>query len=243
MNQGQKTPRIVIIGAGPAGLSAARSLRDQGFHQVIIFEQNKTAGGKAKSIVVEGRVYEMGAVCGAANSRNIVEVMREVGARKGNWISSKGTHNFFNMKKEPIPLFNSFEIPVLMYQSLAKYYLLTRKHSKIFRPGFKDVDKELCKPFHAFCLENGLHLVEKAFSIVCSPFGYGYFEEVPAAYYMKYLSWPTICSIASWLPGSLFGVDGGVGTMWQNMAKQFDVRYEENITGIFRQGVIRVETD
>ena len=57
MNQGEKTPRIVIIGAGPAGLSAARSLRDQGFHQVIIFEQNNTAGGKAKSIVVEGRVY------------------------------------------------------------------------------------------------------------------------------------------------------------------------------------------
>ena len=38
-------PQVTIIGAGPAGLTAARTLRDAGIHDILVLERNPEAGG------------------------------------------------------------------------------------------------------------------------------------------------------------------------------------------------------
>ena len=51
--------KVIVIGAGFAGLSAATSLSQQGF-DVTIFEKNKELGGRARKLELNGFTFDMG---------------------------------------------------------------------------------------------------------------------------------------------------------------------------------------
>ncbi|KEO73487.1 phytoene desaturase family protein [Anditalea andensis] len=51
--------RVVVIGAGFAGISAATHLSQQGY-QVILLEKNSTPGGRARKFEAEGFTFDMG---------------------------------------------------------------------------------------------------------------------------------------------------------------------------------------
>ncbi|QJW87897.1 phytoene desaturase [Spirosoma taeanense] len=51
--------RVLVIGAGFAGLAAATSLADKGY-DVTILEKNSTAGGRARVFQAEGFTFDMG---------------------------------------------------------------------------------------------------------------------------------------------------------------------------------------
>ncbi len=51
--------KVIVIGSGFAGLSAATSLANQGF-EVTILEKNEMAGGRARKFEAEGFVFDMG---------------------------------------------------------------------------------------------------------------------------------------------------------------------------------------
>lgn len=69
----EKNTRICIIGAGPAGTSAAMYLEKAGYDNYVIYEKSNRVGGKAFSPMMkvknkqgqwEDRTIEMGAVMG-----------------------------------------------------------------------------------------------------------------------------------------------------------------------------------
>ena len=47
--------RIAIVGAGPAGLTAAMALRRLGYSSVTVFERRGRVGGKCLTVEIEGR--------------------------------------------------------------------------------------------------------------------------------------------------------------------------------------------
>ena len=49
---GRTPPRVVVIGAGPAGLSAARCLKEHGIDDVVIFESRDRPGGRCHTIAM-----------------------------------------------------------------------------------------------------------------------------------------------------------------------------------------------
>ena len=51
--------------------------------------------------------------------------------------------------------------------------------------------KDLALPFKQFCEMNGVPLVQKIWIGPFTSFGYGYFDEIPAAYVLKYLDFQT----------------------------------------------------
>jgi hypothetical protein len=51
--------------------------------------------------------------------------------------------------------------------------------------------KDLCLPFNKFCELNGVELTQDVWIGPFTSFGYGYFDEIPAAYVMKYLDTTT----------------------------------------------------
>ncbi|WP_017729973.1 phytoene desaturase family protein [Nafulsella turpanensis] len=51
--------KIVVIGAGFAGISAASTLAKQGYH-VTVLEKHKTPGGRARAFSAEGFTFDMG---------------------------------------------------------------------------------------------------------------------------------------------------------------------------------------
>lgn len=56
---GSKPKKVIVIGAGVAGLSAASYLAKAGYN-VTILEKNTTAGGRARQFVANGFTFDMG---------------------------------------------------------------------------------------------------------------------------------------------------------------------------------------
>ena len=52
--------KYLILGAGPAGLAFARTLKDLGEDSFLILEKEKTAGGLCRSTIVDGSPFDMG---------------------------------------------------------------------------------------------------------------------------------------------------------------------------------------
>lgn len=52
--------------------------------------------------------------------------------------------------------------------------------------------KDLAMPFSKFCEMNGVPLVQEVWIQPFTSFGYGYFDEIPAAYVLKYLDFKTM---------------------------------------------------
>ena len=53
-------PKIAVIGAGPAGLTAAYELLAQGAGEVVIFEESRDIGGISKTVNYKGNRMDMG---------------------------------------------------------------------------------------------------------------------------------------------------------------------------------------
>lgn len=56
-------PKVVIIGGGLAGLSAAQRLARGGFKKFSVYEAGDSAGGRIKTAYVGDAVAELGAKC------------------------------------------------------------------------------------------------------------------------------------------------------------------------------------
>lgn len=54
-----RTDRIAIIGAGASGLTAAYIAQKMGYQNVVVFEREPEVGGIAKTLRVNGKVYDM----------------------------------------------------------------------------------------------------------------------------------------------------------------------------------------
>ena len=68
-SKGKKFPKIVgprendkvcIVGAGPAGLHMALSLKDKGYQKIKIFEKTNRHGGKSQDIIIDGIYRPLG---------------------------------------------------------------------------------------------------------------------------------------------------------------------------------------
>ena len=74
----QKPPRIAVIGAGIAGLTAAYTLQQRGF-AVQVFEREDTPGGRMRSEQRGDFVIERGAQFIASSYRNMRALAAELG--------------------------------------------------------------------------------------------------------------------------------------------------------------------
>ena len=74
-----------------------------------------------------------------------------------------------------------------------RYCGLSKEEDKALRrvSGTNPNLKDLCLPFDKFCRLNGVEEVMKIWIGPYTSFGYGYFDEIPAAYVMKYLDTTT----------------------------------------------------
>ncbi len=73
-------PRIAVIGAGAAGLTAAHTLRQLGYVNVTVYERAAEPGGKVLTYRTLGSPIELGAVFTTERCETTLELAREVGA-------------------------------------------------------------------------------------------------------------------------------------------------------------------
>ncbi len=232
-----KDTRIGIVGAGPAGLTAAETLRDLGYTNVTLLERAPQAGGKCHSIQYEGRTYELGAGVISDSSRFVRELAKKYGIQTQLVDFSArlclDADNGKALKHSPAEL-SRLAVEIL------RYYRLARRYRKILEPGFSQIPPELCVPFDIYAKEQRIELLAEEFAKYFTGFGYGFFDEVPAAYVFKYYPWDVVFA---YFKQTFFKFPGGIQGLWGAVAKAHDVAYGVNIQKVERGQEITVTTD
>ncbi len=230
--------KICIIGAGPAGLSAAYFLRKKGYKNIIFLEKEKQAGGKCRTIFYKDRFYELGAGLLASDYSITLKIIKEL-VLKTRPLKDMGSTIILNnngLEIKPSPL-NKLKF---IWDLFFKFGYLILKNKSFYKPGLSNISKDFYETFDIYCRKNNLKDFAQTVNLVCTSFGYGYFDTVPTAYYLKYLTFTSL--VEGFLTKKLQIFTEGAGNVWQQLAKQFNVLFEEHIVSIKRKDKIYIQT-
>ena len=236
-----KNTRIAIIGAGPAGLSAGMYLEQAGYDNYTILERNDHVGGKCNSPTFNGRRYEMGAIMGVPSYYAVHDAEVFAGITHDGPQLNRNYKNKDGKVIEPFnPKKNPLQIPKLMkmrnqvkklgeiLETKYKGYDVNghrgvaqgrydgdavtpeREHISGENPNLKD----LAMPFKDFCEMNGVELTQDIWIGPFTSFGYGYFDEIPAAYVLKYLDFQTTMNFVNI---NLWTWKNGTQSIWEGV--------------------------
>lgn len=219
----EKNIRIAIIGGGPAGLSAGMYLEQKGYENYVIFEKTDHVGGKCHSPVWNGKRYEMGAIMGVPSYYAVHDVELFAGVTHADGPKLHRTYRLPN--GQPDHRFDKklFNIPHLLKlkKQIKKFGEILETKYKGYdicghrgvsegryegyavTPGREPVSgvnpnlKDLALPFKKFVELNKVPLVTEIWCQPFTSFGYGYFDEIPAAYVLKYLDFQTMMNFVN----------------------------------------------
>lgn len=249
-------PRIAIVGAGPAGLSAAHFLKEQRFASVDVFEKLGRVGGLCRSVTEGYKSFDLGANYVTPAYRETLKLARKVGARRikahlyqgarveGGELREYEISELIRQDPED-PQQPGDRVPLWdMARAIVRFDRIRRELAPIIdQPTFERIDEhpELCVPFDRWLDANGLRAMRGLFLVPVTAFGYGFLDEIPAAYVLKYMhpktyramikrGLPVVGGLARW-PKRF---QHGFGRMWERLAWDLNVKTDFQITEIER---------
>jgi hypothetical protein len=232
--------RIVIIGAGPAGLAAAEFLREKGYKKIILLEKESQAGGKCHTIWYKKRSYEMGAGVIVANNHLIRSLAEKYQIKLKRIDFSRPILFWDSVKLSKISEPSWWDKARFAREIFGQYRRFSKKYSKITEPGLLNVDKDLCQPFSVWAEKHNIPLTLKSFGPFFTGFGYGYFDEIPAAYVLKYYSWEML---KSFIRKQVYDFPEGIQSLWLKMADNYDVYFSTMVKSVKRGKNILIKTN
>jgi monoamine oxidase len=163
-----KDARILIVGAGPAGLSHAHFLRKAGYDKVDILEINGKVGGKSHSLTFEHKSFDLGANYLTPDYVEILKMAKEVGAEtyaeKNPIAFNPETGGFKPLLKAVMEETTFFAFA----KSCVRYYFIRWKLNAILpKAGNMGIanDPELMVSFKEWLENNKLSNLKRLFSI------------------------------------------------------------------------------
>ena len=259
----EKNLRICIIGGGPAGLSAGMYLEQKGYENYTILERQDRVGGKCWSPTYNGRRYEMGAIMGVPSYYAVHDVEEFCGITHDGPKLNRNYKNSQGQVIEPFePKKNLLKIPrLLKMKKQVKLFgeLLESKYKGYDVNGHRGVAegryegfsqqsakrepvsgenpnlKDLALPFKEFCRKNGVDLVQDIWIGPYTSFGYGYFDEIPAAYVLKCLDFQTTMNFVK---VNLWTWKNGTQYIWEQLNEHLKhpARLNSTIDKVERRG-------
>lgn len=239
--------RIVIVGAGPAGLSAAHFLRRQGFREVLVLEKQGHPGGLCRTITEDYFSFDLGANYVTPAYRETLKLADEVGSDL--YVERPITTIDFSDPQAGPKFFDPWiavrqGISPLRYICLCiKYGWLRYRLGGIINPvGHAKIHEhpELCISFAQWLEQHGLLPLQRLFETPITMMGYGYLHEIAAPYALKYMSVPTFAALVlkafpltQWSPWPKRFVMG-FQRLWESVAWNLNVRYNVDIHSIQR---------
>lgn len=209
--------KICIVGAGPAGLSAAFYLEKKGYKDITVLERLDRVGGKCNSPYYKGKRYEMGAIMGVPTYHATKEICEYVGVKADG---PKLDRDFIDAKTgKGIQAFPPELADKVMEQMKKMGTLLATKYAGYDSNGHRDVHPDLMETFEDFCDMNDVALVKYLWLNPFTSFGYGYFNLIPAAYVLKYLDWPTL---QAFINKDLLTWENGTQSIWEALSDKLN---------------------
>ena len=219
-------PRVAIIGAGPAGLSAARFAQDKGL-SVTVFEKEDRIGGKSYSVLHGDALNELGTCYTTRAHRQVKKWMREEGItlqRLGKAVYDGRPIRDFVKDGPGGPLVG---------QALRFVRAAGRlRHNLLSRPSDPDVRREAAMPTEEWVAGLKLGKIERAMVRIQTAQGYGYLQETAAGQTAR---WCDFDFLLSGVLNELHMPEQGWSEFWQRFAKRLDVVTGAQITEVARR--------
>ncbi|MFO1394025.1 MAG: FAD-dependent oxidoreductase [Steroidobacteraceae bacterium] len=245
--------RIVIVGAGAAGLCTAWYLKQAGFYNVKVLERSPRLGGKCRSLTVNGQSFDLGANYITSAYTRVRELAAHVGAtmyteKPGHAINAKSGH-VRSILAEVLKNTTLFTLAGQAIRYLWKRWRI-RHLLTPYRPGFGHVQEhpELKGSFADWLDRNGLADLHQMVEVPLTLMGYGKLENIPAAYALTYMSPKTFKDLG--LFAANFPLRGwpkrftqGYGRMFERLAAEVNVLTGVKNLRIERGASIRVDYD
>jgi oxygen-dependent protoporphyrinogen oxidase len=185
----RKAARIAVVGAGPSGLTAAYTLQQLGYTNVTVFEKSPQVGGKVLSYNNGAGITELGAVFASPDY-----VLVNSLAKKFNIPTVPSTLPQYvidasgNKVTFPEFLQAKYTTAQILAATVA-YAAVQTLFVKLQENGFGGLPPDLYLPFGQFATKYGFAPIADLAKCLMIGFGYGYYENTPALYYMKLLGW------------------------------------------------------
>ncbi|MCA8906273.1 MAG: FAD-dependent oxidoreductase, partial [Hyphomonas sp.] len=219
-------PRVAIIGAGPAGLSAARFAQDKGL-SVTVFEKEDRIGGKSYSVLHGDALNELGTCYTTRAHRQVKKWMREEGItlqRLGKAVYDGRPIRDFVKDGPGGPLVG---------QALRFVRAAGRlRHNLLSRPSDPDVRREAAMPTEDWVAGLKLGKIERAMVRIQTAQGYGYLQETAAGQTAR---WCDFDFLLSGVLNELHMPEQGWSEFWQRFARRLKVVTDAHITEIARR--------
>jgi len=220
-------PRIAVIGAGVAGLTAAHTLKRLGYANVTVYERWVQPGGKVLTDHSLGAPLELGAVFATDRYSTTAALAREVGAPTA---PIGGNPPVLDEDGTLVPL-REFAVrkhgATAVKGAMQQYRELADRHRVFERRGFAGLPPELFVSFQEFAEKNGLVPVADMFRAQAVTYGYAFFETIPALYMLKGLELVDT--------DQFFLFPLGYQDLWIRVASGLDVRCSAAVTAVRRR--------
>jgi predicted NAD/FAD-binding protein len=236
--------RIAVIGGGPAGLTAARTLKQLGYPNVTVFERRDEVGGKVRSVEVEGRTYDMGAIIAADSYRTVLPMAEAEGQQLIGMpdrvmvdVAAASTRSVSDYMRDRA---GRREIAT----GLARYWRLMAANKPVYNPELAFAPKSLCRPFGELMADGGMRGIAPVLGPVYTVLGYGYAERMPALYVMRLMDRPKVRLVIKTALGReqswprLF--PAGFQRLWKSVASKLDVKTGIGVEEVTRNGAVQL---
>ena len=230
-----QSPRIAVIGAGPAGLTAADTLQHLGYKNVTVFEQLDRVGGKVYSLRSGAGVVELGAVLASAECTLVLELADRHRIPYAPYPVSLLILDEHG-ERQSFESFLSSRYPASDIQRAIGNYVTTLTGvAEMQVSDMTELSGDLCLPFEQFAQKYGFTPIAELARSLLVGFGYSYYETTPALYFMQLIGWLLKPGGAKGLqPGEFYMFPNGYQTLWEAIAAGCDVHLNAQITSIKR---------
>lgn len=217
---------IAIIGAGPAGLSAARLLEETGRVRAVVFEKSERIGGKSFSTPRFGVVHDMGTCYSTLAHTLTNRWMRELGIRQ----KAIGRQEVDGV---PLRKFISGGRTFATVGEAARFVQAWRRQMRDFetRADDPEVRAIAAAPVSDWLERNGLSAIRRFALRALTNMGYGFLDQTTT---VQALRW---CTPTLLLSGSLDQIkapQGGWQAFWERMSQTLDVRFGQPVVAVAR---------
>ncbi|MDA0564255.1 FAD-dependent oxidoreductase [Streptomonospora sp. S1-112] len=222
---------VCVIGAGPAGLSAARELERRG-HRTVVLESAPEVGGKSASIRVDGRAYDLGAHICTPEYAELTRLAADLGVGTEDATPTRVHDPGAGAARRPDTAF-------FRPEAFARYARLRAEHfPDIRRPGLAHSAAHLARPVAEWLDGGGLAAMAASLGEGYTASGYGHLRgDLPALYFVKYAELTGLFSTGPVPTGhaGAFTVRDGFARLWRRVAEELpDVRTGVEVRAVER---------
>ncbi|MFO1406580.1 MAG: FAD-dependent oxidoreductase [Steroidobacteraceae bacterium] len=242
MSRKDTQPRIAIIGAGPAGLSAAWYLKQNGYRNVRVFEKTGRVGGKCLTFEHGGRQFDLAAHEMLAGYTDVMEIATALGVPSAGHqkvlVYNTDAGRYMSMLEASQS--GGYGTLQIMWASLRYTWMLLTRYRKFARPGsgYADAPSDLLQPLSSWIQQKRLGALLETILYVMRVQGYGRLDEIPAAYFVKFQglrNWVSnVLHVAGLIQRWPRVFKHGFQSVWDAVARHVDVLFNAGITAVRR---------